>query len=755
MNNPAEAVLNRQRIIYEKLHEKYRIHRFDNTDVWAGNMRLEVDGRLLPGSTGKIFCTPGENSDAPEVRIFVELYIRDITDTVQLDDGDIDVRLWTDADRHGIVDLKGMHFPDPGYYVPMRLHRGTNGEPLIGGNNAVFVSAPIEITKTGVFSYTVMFSADGKPADDPAKNWLSVNDMAHNRDGVIVVIPPRISECPSLMEVCVRKYGASVDGEGRFVSGKLDNVTEDMENIPVDIIYLLPVFLPGTGDIITGEDVRKGELGSIYAVKDFYKLDPAICSDPRDVDIKHLVSKNLLTSYDVQDLLDGEQQSRLGRVSNFLNFDSNDEIVDFLGEATAVQLVGRAELRRLTHTAHIHGKAVIFDLVLMQTSRDCDLINTHREWYELDEYGVPKKHRIAWLDYSDVALFRLKYNKALQNYLSSVAPYWIQVCGLDGVRIDASQTVDRAFLKQIKNRINEVKPDAVVLGETLCPMHEAVDVPADMIYSLLVDNHVHIDHAAPYYDLFETYHHTFPRNTVAMAYFENHDSARATEQWHEKFSGVLSENKTAQKLWREPAARLSCEPALLMSSLKSIQCSLINMVSGSVSGVRFSYALENGTDFAERTRTDFENKTLLDFLLRETGVGRKLHGCYVELHKLKHGPVASVIPNGNVYYLRDNRAANNDGRVFALARYDEKLQLLFIANLDPASPRKARFALDFLALDIKTKYVFKVVFDTYNEMGIGNITPPPPLSGRYLSEGLSEIELMPLQSVLLNLCVSA
>lgn len=749
MGKTADTVENRQKTIFHKLHEKYGIRNYDNTDVWAGNMHLEVDGSVIEGDTARIFYRPGGNGGAPEIRVVAELYIRDVTDAGALEDGQVEARLWTDADRHGIVDLRGMHFPDPGFFVPMRLRKNPDGGPAVRGNNAVFISDPVKITETGVFSYTVMFSADGKPAEHPAKNWIAINDMAHNRDGVVVVIPPRIARCPSVMEVCARKYGASLDAEGRFVSGKLNNITEDIENIPVDIIYLLPVFLPGTGDILTGEDVRKGELGSIYAVRDFYRLDPAICSNPRDVDIKQLVSKNLLTSYDVQDLLDGRQQSQLGRVSNFLNFRDNDEIVDFLGEETATQLVGRAELRRLTHTAHVHGKAVIFDLVLMQTSRDCDLINAHREWYELDEYGAPKKHSIAWLDYSDVALFRLKFNKALQNYLSSIAPYWIQVCGLDGVRIDASQTVDKAFLKQIKNRINEVKPDAVVLGETLCPIHEAVGVPTDMIYSLLVDHHVNIEHAGPYYDLFETYHHTFPGNTVAMAYFENHDSARATARWHERFTALLEAAGQARSLWLEPAEKLGCDPALLMASLKSIQCSAINMISGSATSVNFSYAIENGTDFAEMTRTDFENKTVIDFSLRARSPGSELHECYKTLHGLKKN--LDIITSGKVYYLRDNNAANNGDRIYALVRHDSRRRLVFLANLDPAEPRKARFRFDFLSLGRKARYRLEPLVDTYEGMGIGGLDAPDALSGRYLSEGLAELELMPLQAVVLEL----
>ena len=77
------------------------------------------------------------------------------------------------------------------------------------------------------------------------------------------------------------------------------------------------------------------------------------------------------------------------------------------------------------------------------------------------------------------------------------------------VRIDASQTVDRPFLKQIKNRINMVKPDAIVLGETLCDLYDAVDIPVDMIYALLVDFHRDAGHGHQYIDFLERTFSTF------------------------------------------------------------------------------------------------------------------------------------------------------------------------------------------------------------------------------------------------------
>jgi hypothetical protein len=746
-NGSGNIKIGRRDDFRKRLHETYLPNQFDNSDIWAGNMSAVVDSNPGQSLLNRVFIDTQYPHAASFIQVSVEIYMRGVTDAHPIENGELDVALWTDIDSHGFVDAKGMHYPDFGYKVPMKPAVGPDGDVLRNGNNQVFVSGPVEIKKTGVFNFTVEFSADEYPFESPVKKWITINEISHNRDGVIVSSPAGILHCPSFMEICVRKYGACIEN-GRFVSGKLKNVTRDIDNIPVDTLYLLPFFEPGASDLITGEDVKKGELGSIYSVKDFYRIDPAICSAPEETDFMNIVSKGLITDYDLVDLLEEKQATNIRNVSDFGHFRTNEEIYSFLGNDITTQFIGRAELRELARVAHAADKKVIFDLVLMQTSRDNKLINEHRDWYALDENGVPKIHKIAWLIYSDVALFDLLFNRPLQNYLSSIAPYWIKACELDGVRIDASQTVDRVFLKQIKNRINEIKPDAIVLGETLCPVCESVDIPVDVIYSLLVDHHVHVERATSYYDLFEMYHHTFSYRTHAIAYFENHDSERATEQWYKRYTELLSSNPDINRYWTDQAAKSGSDDAEIMSSLKNIQCSLINTVSGAVTGINFCYALENGSDYGERTRTDFENPTLLNLCMRDSGINALLHQSYCELFKLKKN--LELIRTGNVYYMRDNLEPDQDDRIFSLVRFDDEKRLLFLANLDPAAKRTARYSFEFLKLKPMTKYPFKASFDTYKSFGLKEVSRPEILQGIELSAGKAAITLMPLQSLLIT-----
>ncbi len=671
-----------------KLHDRYPVQSYDNADVWAGNLTIELDGIQYNTTMARAFLAP---DGAVQARVRAELFVADI-DLSMCRTRDIDARLWTDANDRGFVDERGAFRTGVGSHVPMSLLVDREGMPVLSGNNLAFESEVIQIHQTGVFHYTVEFSADDKVLSDPSKAWVSVNDIALNRDGVIAISPEQIRRGPSITEVCVRKVGAHTDADGQFVSGTFCAVTSRLKEMTTDVVYLLPFFEPGFGDLHTARDVRKGALGSVYAAKDFYRIDPALVTPPEEVDIFFLVSDGLIVDLDLRELLHEQKLSRLRKVNDFNHFRTFKELVHWVGRDALIQLIGRAELRALTRRAHALGKRVIFDLVLMQTSRDCPLIEQHPNWYVMDERGQPKIHRIAWLVYSDVALLNLSFNKPLQNYLSGIAPFWMRTCDLDGVRIDASQTVDRPFLKQIKNRINAVKPDALVLGETLCDLSEAVDIPVDMIYALLVDLHRDAERGNPYADFLERTFGAFAPRTVAMAYFENHDSPRATKIWRERYELCGLCEKAAQ----------------VMALRRNIQCSLINATAGTARHVNLAYALEWGSEWGEEVCTDFEMPTVLHPEWAKREPHAQLVAAYRALHKFVSQ--CPELQTGHIYFFRN---VDPEDRVFAYLRYTPHSGLLVAHNLDPHVARKIVCPVHQVP-DVLLERIDRVpVYDTY------------------------------------------
>lgn len=721
---------------WHKLHDTYAVRAFDNTDVWAGNLSVELDGIVFDATMSRVFIKDGKTVQA---QMRAELYMADL-DLSVCRVGDIDVRLWTDVDDRGFVDERGVYRQAPGHYVPMHLVTDVYKKPVLSGNNLVFESDVVSVSQTGVFHYTVEFSADDKSFFDPSKAWISVNDIAHNRDGVLTISPACIQQRPTITEVCVRKVGAKVDADGQFVSGRFCDVTACLENIVTDVVYLLPFFEPGFGDVHTGEDVRKGELGSVYAVKDFFRIDTGLISQPEDVDVLGLVSDGLICDLDLKELLNDRQLTRLQKVDDFNNFRTFKELVNWVGRDTLMQLIGRAELRALTAQAHALGKKVIFDLVLMQTSRDSALIEEHPEWYVLDEKGRPRIHQIAWLVYSDVALLNLPFNKPLQNYLSSVAPFWMRTCDLDGVRIDASQTVDRPFLKQIKNRINMIKPDAIVLGETLCDLYDAVDIPVDMIYALLVDFHRDAGHAHQYIDFLEHTFATFAPRTVAMAYFENHDSLRATKIWHERYQSLLSENVDVEKAW---AKRIAKHPALVMALLRNLQCSLIDATVGSAKSVNMAYALEWGSEWGEEERTDFEHPTLLHPEWANKTPNKKLVMAYENLGQ--DIDALDALRDGHIYFFSGDTIGDPDDRVLGYLRYTDTEGVLVLHNLDAESIHTVLCPIQEVPDVVLDQVDLRPVIDSFSCFDLRS-----KKDIKLLNTGLS-VCLQPLQSLIIRM----
>ena len=710
---------------YQQLHCTYRLHQFDNWMVWAGNHSIQIDDIHYGAKLARAYVGP--NRPAVRAGVRAELFIADV-DLALVRSGDVDARLWTDANARGFVDAADVYHDDPGHYLPMHLVCDPCGRPELSDNNLVFESDEFSFDATGVFSYTVEFSADNH-VESGRKEWISLNDMADNKNGVVVVSPEWVLDCPVVAEICARKVGAAVVN-GHFRSGRLRDVTAMLEQVPADVIYLLPFFRPGFLDLHTGEDVRKGNLGSVYAVRDFYQIDPDLISPPEEIDLAELVR---------QDLFDKADLSEIGLESTVdLTRLSTADLSRRIGREQLLQLIGRAELRQLTRRAHELGKKVIFDLVIMQTSRDNPLIQEHPEWYVRDENGVPRIHQIAWLVYSDVALFDLVFNWSLQDYLLRIAPYWIESCELDGVRIDASQTIDRPFLKKLKNRIDGVRPDGLVLGETLCPLEEALDIPVDLIYALLVDFHRDVEHARPLVDFLEQMHASFAPRTVAMAYFENHDSPRATRIWRDRYADLLVADETARARWE----RAGEDAPLRMAMLKNLQASLIDLSAGMAGGSNLACGLEMGSWWGELERTDFENESLLDFRAIQRPPHAALATAYEQLLQL--AGEWPELRDGQVYYQRNEFPGGDpEDRIFAYVRHTAAGALLFLHNLDPTAPHQVAYTFDFLPWKVDR---IQPLFDSC-ETGI--IPPcPAPVTPTEASFGFS---LNPLQSQVLRL----
>ena len=264
------------------------------------------------------------------------------------------------------------------------------------------------------------------------------------RDGVIYEIYPRVF---------------SAAGNFNGVTARLD----DLKTTGVDILWLMPVNPIG----IQG---KKGSIGSPYAVRDYYGINPAYGT--------------------------------------------------------------KADLKRLVAEAHKRGMKVITDQVLNHTAWDNKLIKSHPEFYKHDKDGkilYPEDWTdVAWLDYSNPQLRTymidmLKYwtrEFDLDGFRFDVAhkpptDFWEQA------RAELEKVKPNIFwLAEGDRPADEVK---AMDADYSWDLHNAItsvfqgQKPATAIR-----------------ESWQKQRDTWPRNAVHMRFSDNHDERRAIARFGEK-----------------------------------------------------------------------------------------------------------------------------------------------------------------------------------------------------------------------------
>lgn len=163
-----------------------------------------------------------------------------------------------------------------------------------------------------------------------------------------------------------------------------------------------------------------GFSGSLYAVKDHYRLNPAL-----DDDAGHSAGRQI-------------------------------------GE-----FVAQAEQR---------GVGVMMDLVINHTARDSGLVEAYPDWYRRDEDGAllspgaidPADSRLVttWGDLAELDYSPRQIRRDLVEYFETVATYYARL-GIRGFRCDAAYKVPAEVWSEIIEAVRKVRPDALFVAETV------------------------------------------------------------------------------------------------------------------------------------------------------------------------------------------------------------------------------------------------------------------------------------------------
>jgi len=178
------------------------------------------------------------------------------------------------------------------------------------------------------------------------------------------------------------------------------------------------------------------------------------------------------------------------------------------------------------------GLAVMMDLVVNHTARDRELIDAHPDWYRRDDEGEllspsaidPADSRAVtvWGDLIELDFGHRVVRRELMDHFSEVARYYARL-GVCGFRCDAAYKVPAEVWQEIIAAVREIRSDALFLAETVgCRAAEIENLkPAGFDY--LLNSSKWWDFREPW--LLEQYHR-FRSVAPSISFPESHDTGR-------------------------------------------------------------------------------------------------------------------------------------------------------------------------------------------------------------------------------------
>jgi cyclomaltodextrinase len=133
-------------------------------------------------------------------------------------------------------------------------------------------------------------------------------------------------------------------------------------------------------------------------------------------------------------------------------------------------------LKRLVEQCHNNGIRVILDAVFNHCGENFfafqDVVkngekSNYKDWFFLDGFPVDLQ-KVNYVTFADGVRNMPKLNTSnpeVQDYLLSVAEYWMREVGIDGWRLDVCDEVSHAFWRRFRSRMKSINPEAIMMGE--------------------------------------------------------------------------------------------------------------------------------------------------------------------------------------------------------------------------------------------------------------------------------------------------
>ena len=143
------------------------------------------------------------------------------------------------------------------------------------------------------------------------------------------------------------------------------------------------------------------------------------------------------------------------------------------------RLGGDADFAAVCETLHAHGIRVVLDAVFNHVGRgfwafrdvqERKWDSPYKDWFHISFdgdscYGDGFWYE-GWEGHFELVKLNLQ-NPAVVDYLLESVRRWAEGFGIDGLRLDVAYMLDRDFMRRLHTFTRELKPDFVLIGETL------------------------------------------------------------------------------------------------------------------------------------------------------------------------------------------------------------------------------------------------------------------------------------------------
>jgi len=192
------------------------------------------------------------------------------------------------------------------------------------------------------------------------------------------------------------------------------------------------------------------------------------------------------------------------------------------------------QLSQTLKEAHELGLKVMLDLVINHTAIDSPLTEEHPEWFKHDEKGKIKNPGVwegdklvtIWGDLAEIDNKGSSDREALWDWWWNIAMHYLGV-GFDGFRCDAAYKLPRELWLYLIPKLREYFPQATFFGESLGCTIDKVVMLAETGFDYVFNSSKYWDFTQPWC---LTQYEESRKHSPSVSFPESHDTPRLLEE---------------------------------------------------------------------------------------------------------------------------------------------------------------------------------------------------------------------------------